>query len=67
MPVGPGRHLSVLVEVAARNYLLKLKGFHPARQLARRLGESLHPLGDHLEEEMPRAGSKRRDRKDREG
>jgi HPr kinase/phosphorylase len=42
MPVGPGRNLSVLIEVAARNHLLKLKGFHPARELARKLGESLH-------------------------
>lgn len=41
MPVGPGRNLSVLIEVAARNHLLKLKGYHPARELARRLGESL--------------------------
>ena len=42
MPVGPGRNLSVLIEVAARNHLLKLKGYHPARELARRLGERLH-------------------------
>jgi HPr kinase/phosphorylase len=41
MPVGPGRNLSVLIEVAARNHLLKLKGFHPARQLARQLGQQL--------------------------
>lgn len=41
MPVGPGRNLSVLIEVAARNHLLKLKGYHPARELARRLGESI--------------------------
>lgn len=46
MPVGPGRNLSVLIEVAARNQLLKLKGFHPARELARKLGESLHPSDD---------------------
>lgn len=39
MPVAPGRNLAVLIEVAARNHLLKLKGFHPARELARRLGE----------------------------
>ena len=39
MPVGPGRNLSVLIEVAARNHLLKLKGFHPARELARMLGQ----------------------------
>ena len=40
MPVGPGRNLAVLIEVAARNHLLKRKGFHPARELARRLGRS---------------------------
>jgi HPr kinase/phosphorylase len=43
MPVGPGRNLSVLTEVAARNHLLKLKGYHPARELARRLGSRLQP------------------------
>jgi HPr kinase/phosphorylase len=41
MPVGPGRNLSVLIEVAARNQLLKLEGHHPARQLARQLGRRL--------------------------
>jgi HPr kinase/phosphorylase len=46
MPVGPGRNLSVLVEVAARNHLLKLKGYHPARELARRLGERMKPAAD---------------------
>ena len=43
MPVGPGRNLSVLIEVAARNHLLKLKGYHPARELARMLGNRLDP------------------------
>jgi len=43
MPVGPGRNLAVLIEVAARNHLLKLKGFHPARELARKLGERMQP------------------------
>ena len=37
MPVAPGRHLSVLVEVAARNHLLKAKGYDPAGDLASRL------------------------------
>jgi HPr kinase/phosphorylase len=41
MPVGPGRNLSVLIEVAARNHLLKLKGYHPARELARKLSRQL--------------------------
>jgi HPr kinase/phosphorylase len=55
MPVGPGRNLSVLIEVAARNHLLKLKGYHPARELARRLGERIHSRGaatDDDEEEV---------------
>ena len=47
MPVGPGRNLSVLIEVAARNHLLKLKGYHPARELARKVGERIQtPPGD---------------------
>ena len=43
MPVAPGRNLSMLVEVAARNQLLKSGGHHPAQELARRLGERLRP------------------------
>lgn len=50
MPVGPGRNLSVLIEVAARNHLLKLKGFHPARELARMLGKRIKS-GDSTEVE----------------
>ncbi len=56
MPVGPGRNLSVLIEVAARNHLLKLKGYHPARQLARRLGERLQPGSRDAEAEGSRGG-----------
>ncbi len=41
MPVGPGRNLSVLLEVAARHYLLKRKGYQPARELASRIREAL--------------------------
>jgi HPr kinase/phosphorylase len=54
MPVGPGRNLSVLIEVAARNHLLKLEGFHPARQLARRLGRRLHDTERDADEQLPR-------------
>ena len=56
MPVGPGRNLSVLIEVAARNHLLKLKGFHPARELARRLGERLRTPSPQGASEEERAG-----------
>lgn len=41
MPVAPGRNLAILLEVAARNLLLKRKGYHPARDLARRVEEQL--------------------------
>jgi HPr kinase/phosphorylase len=37
MPVGPGRSVATLVEVAARNELLKAQGYHGARALADRL------------------------------
>jgi HPr kinase/phosphorylase len=54
MPVGPGRNLSVLIEVAARNHLLKRKGYHPARELARRLGRRLHSRHEDIEDEEER-------------
>jgi HPr kinase/phosphorylase len=41
MPVTPGKNLSVLLEVAARNQLLKRRGYHPAKELARRLDERI--------------------------
>ena len=41
MPVAPGRSLGVLVEVAARNQLLRTRGLNAARDLADRLAETL--------------------------
>ncbi len=41
MPVGPGRNLSILLEVAARHHLLKRKGYHPAKELAGRIHDAL--------------------------
>jgi HPr kinase/phosphorylase len=41
MPVAPGRNIAILVEVAARNQLLRARGHHAARELARRLEDSL--------------------------
>jgi HPr kinase/phosphorylase len=41
MPVAPGRSLANLVEVAARNQLLRSRGHHAARDLAARLDEKL--------------------------
>jgi HPr kinase/phosphorylase len=41
MPVAPGRNLAILVEVAARNQLLRARGQHAARDLAARLDRQL--------------------------
>jgi HPr kinase/phosphorylase len=41
MPVAPGRNIANLVEIAARNHVLKLQGTHSARAFARKLEEQL--------------------------
>lgn len=41
MPVALGRNLSILVEVAARNHVLKLQGHHSAREFAQRLEKQI--------------------------
>jgi HPr kinase/phosphorylase len=52
MPVAPGRNLAILVEVAARNQILKSRGIHAARALTSRLdaelaaGQADDDLGD---------------------
>lgn len=58
MPVALGRNLSILVEVAARNHVLKLQGHHSAREFARRLEQELRS-GESPKERSdgPRLGS----------
>jgi len=46
MPVAPGRNLAMLVEVAARNQLLRSRGRHAAKLLAERLERRLERRGD---------------------
>jgi HPr kinase/phosphorylase len=41
MPVALGRNIAILVEIAARNHVLKLQGHHSAREFARRLEHEL--------------------------
>jgi len=43
MPVATGRNLAILVEVAARNQLLRMRGINAARELVARLDASLAP------------------------
>ena len=45
MPVAPGRNLAILVEIAARNQLLRARGHHAARTLANRLERQLQLAG----------------------
>jgi HPr kinase/phosphorylase len=47
MPVAPGRSLGVLVEVAARNQLLRARGLNAARDLAGRLEQTLREQDVH--------------------
>jgi HPr kinase/phosphorylase len=46
MPVTSGRNLAMLVEVAARNQLLRSRGRHAAQMLAERLEHRLEQLAD---------------------
>jgi HPr kinase/phosphorylase len=63
MPVAPGRNLAILVEVAARNQLLRTRGINAARELAAKLdarlrdGGSLPLLGQEEEEDLDHGGS----------
>jgi HPr kinase/phosphorylase len=63
MPVAPGRNIAILVEVAARNQLLRSKGHHAARALAERLEETLRRgavsrAPDEDDEEIETGGSR---------
>jgi len=49
MPVAPGRNLAILVEVAARNQLLRNGGLNSARRLADRLDEQLRGAREHAD------------------
>ena len=46
MPVAPGRNIAILVEVAARNQLLRARGRHAAQMLTERLERRLEQLAD---------------------
>jgi HPr kinase/phosphorylase len=41
VPVRPGRNMTTIIEVAARNHLLKLQGHHSARDFADRLNRAI--------------------------
>jgi HPr kinase/phosphorylase len=51
VPVTPGRNLTSIIEVAARNFLLKGMGYHSAREFHEKLlaRMEVRPLGDEVE------------------
>lgn len=51
MPVAPGRNIALLVEVAARNQLLKVRGYDAARRFAEQVDEVI--LQGSLGEDVP--------------
>jgi len=66
MPVAPGRNIAILVEVAARNQLLRARGHHAARLFADRLERTLQesavspaPHGEDEEDEELEPGGSR--------
>jgi HPr kinase/phosphorylase len=52
MPVAPGRNVAILVEVAARNQLLRSHGHHAARRLVDRLNKQLEPAAGPSEHDL---------------
>ena len=51
IPVRPGRNLTSIIEVAARNFLLKGMGYHSAREFHEKLlaRMEVRPIGDEVE------------------
>lgn len=51
IPVRPGRNITSIIEVAARNFLLKGMGYHSAREFQEKLlaRMDVRPLGDEVE------------------
>lgn len=59
--MAPGRNVAILVEVAARNQLLRSRGHHAARELAARLerqllGPDAPAVDDEDPDDEPEAG-----------
>lgn len=54
LPVASGRNLALLVEIAARNHLMKLQGYDSAREFTRRIDEQIARQGSGAADVMPR-------------
>ena len=53
LPVASGRNLALLVEIAARNHLMKLQGYDSAREFTQRIDEQIARKGNAAAESLP--------------
>jgi HPr kinase/phosphorylase len=55
LPVASGRNLALLVEIAARNHLMKLQGYDSARAFTQRIDEQIarQGMGDAASDRLP--------------
>jgi len=57
LPVASGRNLALLVEIAARNHLMKLQGYDSAREFTRRIDEQIAKQGTAASDTLPATNS----------
>ena len=53
LPVASGRNLALLVEIAARNHLMKLQGYDSARAFTQKIDEQIARQGSGMSEQLP--------------
>jgi HPr kinase/phosphorylase len=53
LPVASGRNLALLVEIAARNHLMKLQGYDSARAFTQKIDEQIARQGTGMSEQLP--------------
>jgi len=52
LPVTPGRNLTAIIEIAAKNHLLKLEGKDSAKEFSEKIGEKLKEVAHYFKEEI---------------
>ena len=57
LPVASGRNLALLVEIAARNHLMKLQGYDSAREFTRRIDEQIARQSNVMTDSQPPANA----------
>ena len=53
LPVASGRNLALLVEIAARNHLMKLQGYDSAREFTAKIDEQIARQGTTMSDQLP--------------